>query len=356
MSARPRILIVDDNEDVLVSLVDRLARDYEVLTATDGLAGLTTAREQRPDLILLDVMMPKLDGLQVCRELKADASLPFIPIILLTARAQTVDVVEGLESGADEYLTKPVNPDALLARVRSMLRIKALQDTVREQSAQVGALNRRLRGFLSPQVYELIASSEAAGLELHRADITVVFCDLRGYTAFTDRAQPEHLSKVLADYHGALGPIIERHQGTLERFTGDGIMVFFNDPLPLPNPENHGVQMALEMRDAMRELTAEWRRWRNIRLGFGLGIDQGYANVGRIGFEGRYDYAAIGPVTNCAARLCSEAGDGEVLISQAVFAAVAERVEVELKGDLNLKGFFEPVRAYNVLGLKEALG
>jgi class 3 adenylate cyclase len=348
----PLILIADDSADNVDVLRHRLERHYPVISAADGQETVEVAREQRPDLILLDVNMPKLNGFEVCRLLKTDPSLPFIPIIMVTARASSKDVVNGLDAGADEYLTKPVDPDALLARVRSMLRIKALQDTIREQSAQVDALNRRLRGFLSPQVYELIASSEGAGLELHRAEITVVFCDLRGYTAFTDRAQPEHLSKVLTDYHGALGPIIERHQGTLERFTGDGIMVFFNDPLPLANPEKQAVQMALAMRDAMRELTEGWQRWRNIRLGFGLGIDQGFANAGRIGFEGRYDYAAIGPVTNCSARVCSEAGDGQVLVTQPVYAAVETLVEAELVGDLELKGFYEPIRVYNVLRLK----
>jgi class 3 adenylate cyclase len=343
---------VDDNADVLVSLADRLARDYEIFTATDGLAALGAAREHRPDRILLDVMMPKLDGLQVCRELKVDPDLPFIPIVLLTARAQSTDVVEGLDAGADEYLTKPVDPDALLARVRSMLRIKELHDKVQAQAAQLEELNRRLQGFLAPQVAELIASPEGGRLEMHRAEVTVLFCDLRGYTAFAELTQPEHMIRFLREYHGLLGPIIAQHGGTLERFIGDGAMVFFNDPVPLPNAAAHAVRMALAMRDGMRELIERWQHERNVRLGFGVGIDSDYAWLGRIGYEGRSDYAAVGKVTNCAARLCGEAAHGQVLVSQPVYAAVETLVEAELVGDLELKGFHQPIRIYNVVGLK----
>ena len=219
------------------------------------------------------------------------------------------------------------------------------------------ALIRQLRRYVSPQLFNLIVNSNdncgEAGLETRRAEITVVFCDLRGYTAFADRVQPERIIRTLREYHEALRPLIDDFGRTLERFTGDGVMVFFNAPERRPDPERQAVTMALAMRDRMRELSKAWRHHGYHKLGFEVGIDQDFATVGPIGFEGRYDYAVIGSVTNCSARLCSQARDGEILISQAVYAAVEDLVEVELKGDLKLKGFHEPVRVYNVLGLKQ---
>jgi adenylate cyclase len=243
------------------------------------------------------------------------------------------------------------------------LELTRLFDEIREKAGQLAitgeqleALIGRLRRFLSPQVYDLLVHAKVdpreAGLEAHRAEITVVFCDLRGYTAFADRAQPERIIRALKQYHETLGPLIFEHGGTLERFTGDGVMVFFNAPEPRPDPEEQAVRMALKMRDEMRNLSEKWRRLRYHKLGFGIGIDQDIATVGPIGFEGRYDYAVIGSVTNCAARLCSQARDGEVLITQAVYAAVQDLVEVEDQGELKLKGIYEKVRVYNVLGLK----
>src|SRR5205823_2072155 len=258
----PRILVVDDSPVNVDLLRTRLAvHGYDILTAGDGEAALEVARQQQPDLILLDVMMPKLDGLEVCRRLKADASLPFMPIILVTARADSRDVVAGLEAGGDEYLTKPVDQAALVARVKSMLRIKALHDTVREQAThleaqagqlaewnrtleervaeQLGELERmgRLKRFLAPQLAEAVVSSGDEGiLESHRREITVVFCDLRGFTAFAETAEPEEIMGVLREYHAALGELIFEYEGTLERFAGDGLMVFFNDPIPCPDP------------------------------------------------------------------------------------------------------------------------
>ncbi len=345
--------------------------------ATDGEEALAVATAQHPDLILLDIMMPKIDGIDVCRRLKADTSLPFMPIILVTAKADSKDVVVGLEAGADEYLTKPVDQAALVARVKSMLRIKALHDTVQEQAAHLEAQSQqladwnqtleqrvqeqlvelerigRLKRFFSPQLAELIVSSGGEKLlESHRREITVVFCDLRGFTAFSETAEPEEVMGVLREYHTALGTLIFRFEGTLEHFAGDGIMVFFNDPLPCPDPEARAVRMATAMRQQMSELTEKWRR-RGYQLGFGVGIAQGYATLGKIGFEGRFDYGAIGTVTNLASRLCSEAQGGQILINQRVYAAVAELVEVEPAGELSLKGFHKPVPTFNVLELRQ---
>ncbi len=378
MRMPPRILIVDDNPVNLDIFQTRLAvHGYELRTATDGEEALAAAREHCPDLILLDVMMPKVDGIEVCRRLKADPSLPFMPIIMVTAKADSKDIVAGLEAGADEYLTKPVDQAALVARVKSMLRIKGLHDTVQAQaarleaqSAQLSEWNRtleqrvteqlaelervgRLKRFLSPQLAQLIVSSgDEKLLESHRREITVAFCDLRGFTAFSETVEPEEVMGVLREYHEAMGSLIFRFEGTLERFAGDGLMVFFNDPLPCQDPAARAVRMAVAMRERVGELAGRWRK-RGHQLDFGVGIATGYATLGRIGFEGRFDYGAIGPVTNLASRLCDEARGGQILISQRVHAAVEELIEAEPVGEFELKGFHRPIMAYNVLHLKE---
>jgi adenylate cyclase len=378
MRTPPRILIVDDEPMNLDILQTRLSvHGYEILTATNGEEALEVATARQPDLILLDIMMPKIDGIDVCRRLKADASLPFMPIILVTAKADSKDVVAGLEAGAEEYLTKPIDQAALVARVKSMLRIKALYDTVQEQSArleaqsmqlaewnqtlerrvqeQLAELERvsRLKRFFSPQLAELVVSSGGEKLlESHRREITVVFCDLRGFTAFSETAEPEEVMGVLREYHTALGALIFRFEGTLERFAGDGLMVFFNDPIPCADPAAQAVTMAVAMRQRMSGLTEGWRK-RGHQLGFGIGIAQGYATLGMIGFEGRVDYGAIGPVTNLASRLCDQAQGGQILISQRVYTAVEKLVEGEPAGELSLKGFHRPVPTFNVIGIRE---
>ena len=378
MRVPPRILIADDQPMNVDILQTRLAvHGYEILTAADGEEALAVARERLPDLILLDIMMPKMDGLEVCRLLKGDAALPFMPVIMVTAKADTQDIVAGLEVGADEYLTKPVDQAALVARVKSMLRIKALHDTVREQAdrleaqavqladwnrtleqrvaEQLAELERigRLKRFFSPQLAELIVSTgEEKLLESHRREVTVVFCDLRGFTAFSEITEPEEVMQVLREYHTALGELIFRFEGTLERFAGDGLMVFFNDPVPCPDPAARAVRMAVAMRQRVGELTETWRK-RGHQLDLGVGIAQGYATLGKIGFEGRFDYAAIGPVTNLAARLCGEAAGGQILISQRICAAVEALAVTEPVGELSLKGFVRPVPAYTVCALKD---
>jgi adenylate cyclase len=378
MRTPARILIADDQPMNVDILQTRLTvHGYEIFTATDGEEALAAARAQQPDLILLDIMMPKIDGIEVCRRLKGDAALPFMPIIMVTAKTDSQDIVAGLEAGADEYLTKPVDQAALVARVKSMLRIKALHDTVQEQASrleaqsfqlaewnrtleqrvsdQLAELERmgRLKRFFSPQLAELIVSTgEDRLLESHRREVTVVFCDLRGFTAFAETTEPEEVMGVLRDYHSVLGALIFRFEGTLERFTGDGLMVFFNDPVPCPDPAARAVRMAMAMRLRVGELTETWRK-RGHHLNFGVGIAQGYATLGKIGFEGRFDYAAIGTVTNLAARLCNEAEGGQILISQRVYAAVETLATAEPIGALSLKGFVKPVPAYSLCEIKD---
>ena len=365
-----RILVADDTPANVRMLETRLSREgYEVLVARDGEETLAHAREALPDLILLDIMMPKLDGIEVCRRLKGDASFPFTPIILVTALSDTKDIVAGFEAGGDDYLTKPIDSQALAARVKSMLRIKSLHDTVKAQAlelerwnatleerveAQLAELERvgRLKRFFSPQLAQLIVQGGAADpLQSHRREVTVVFLDLRGFSAFAEAAEPEDVMNVLREYHACMGKIVLAHEGTLERFTGDGMMIVFNDPVSVPNPAERALRMTVEMRGEAEALAARWRKL-GYELRAGIGIAQGFATIGAIGFEGRLDYGAIGTVTNVAARLCGEATGGEILISQRVHAATSELVDVEPVGELNLKGFQRPVRTYRVLRLR----
>jgi len=371
----PRILIVDDNATNREVLQVRLnAQGYEIVTAVDGEEALVKVRESDPDLVLLDVMMPKLDGISVVKQLKQDSKLRFIPVILVTAKADTRDLVIGLEAGGDDYLTKPFEQAALVARVRSLLRIKELHDKVQaqaaqlqEQTEQLSSWNQllekrvadqlaeierigRLQRFLAPQVAKMIASSDTpeAQLASHRREITVVFCDLRGFTSFTESSEPEEVMAVLHEYHESLGQLIFRYEGTLERFLGDGIMIIFNDPIPCADHAERAVRLALDMRDSVDALSKEWRR-KGHELGFGIGIASGYATLGQIGFERRREYTAIGSVTNLASRLCGEARAGQIVISQRVYGAVESSVEAVPIGDLTLKGFNRPIPAYDIL-------
>jgi adenylate cyclase len=360
-------LIVDDNETNRCLLTARLgAEGYETTEAENGERALAVAHEVAPDVVLLDVMMPKIDGFEVCRRMKGDPTLGFVPIVMVTARTDSKDVVTGLNAGADEYLTKPIDHAALVARVRSMLRIKELHDRVEAQAVELASWNRmleqrvaeqleqiervsRLKRFLSPQIAELILSSSTyEPLASHRRQVTIVFGDLRGFTAFAEIAEPEEVMAVMREYHATLGSLIHEFEGTLERFLGDGIMVIFGDPIPCPDPCERAVQMAVAMRGRLSELSSKWRRERH-ELGFGVGIAYGYATLGAIGFEGRSEYTAIGTVVNLAARLCAEARDGQILIDSKVRAALDRRATAEPVGELTLKGLRRPIAAYNVI-------
>jgi class 3 adenylate cyclase len=320
-----------------------------------------------------------MDGIETVKRLKADAALPFIPVILVTAKADGADVVAGLESGGDDYLTKPVDHASLSARVRAMLRIKALHDTVQaqaqrleEQAAELAAWNKtleeqvatqvgeierigRLKRFLAPQIAETIVSSGGeAILESHRRDIVVLFCDMRGFTALAETAEPEDVMAVLSEYHCALGPLIHRYEGMIDSFTGDGLIVIFNDPIPCSDPALRAVRLAVDMREKVASLARSWTA-RGHEIGFGVGIAQGYATLGPIGFEGRFDYTAIGTVTNVAARLCAEAKDGQILVTQRVAAAIDSVAELEQLGVIALKGLTRPIAVANVSGLVSTL-
>jgi len=289
--------------------------------------------------------------------------MPFMPIILCTARAASQDVVTGLDAGADEYLTKPIDQAALVARVRSMLRIKELHDQVQAQAKdlaswnqtleqrvneQVSELDRmnKLKGFLSPQIAKLVVSDEKL-LESHRRDITAVFCDLRGFTAFAEHAEPEDIITVLQEYYRCLGESIDRFEGTLQHFAGDGLLIIFNDPIPCPDPAVRAVRMAVEMRSQVAALAEKWRRFGH-ELGFGIGIASGHATLGNVGYAGRFHYSATGTVVNLGSRLCAHANDGQILIDGRVQVAVEKLAELEALGELDLKGLHRPIRAFNV--------
>ncbi len=360
------LLVVDDNEDNRYALTRRLAREgyANIATAVDGEQALELVRGKAFDLVLLDIMMPKVNGYEVLAQMKADEKLRHIPVIMISAVDELDSVVRCIENGAEDYLPKPFNPTLLRARVGASLERKRLHDQiaawnrtlearVEQQLAEIERVSR-LKRFLSPQVTELILSSgDERVLESHRRPITVLFCDLRGFTAFSETAEPEEVMSVLREYHAVLGNLIHKHEGTVERFAGDAIMVLFNDPLPCPDPNLRAVQMAMEMRDRVGELAHKWRK-HGYELGFGVGIAHGYATLGRIGFEGRFDYGAVGTVVNLAARLCADAKDGQILIDSKVQSAIEASTSTEPAGELSLKGFQRPIRAFNICSASPA--
>lgn len=368
----PRILVVDDQPESIRLLHAVLSpRGYSVDSVSSGAEALERlAAEPAPDLVLLDVVMPEIDGYEVCRRIRATPATELLPVVMLTASSGE-ERLRALEAGADDFLMKPFDQAELLARARSLIRIKHYHDTIRQQATELAEWNReledrveeqvaqidrmgRLKRFLSPQVADLIVSSgDDSFLESHRREITVVFCDLRGFTAFAETAEPEVTMTVLREYHTALGDLVFRFEGTLERFTGDGLMVFFNDPMPCPDASIRSVRMAVAMRDRVADLAEEWHRSGH-ELGFSVGIAQGYATLGRVGFEGRFDYAAIGTVTNLAARLCDAADAGKILVSQRVHAAVDDLVVSNQVSELPLKGFSRPVTSYEIVALDAA--
>jgi adenylate cyclase len=364
------ILVVDDNEDNRAMLARRLARQgYETLTAAGGQAALDTLAARPVDLVLLDVMMPDLDGYAVLQRLKADPGLRDIPVLMISALDDLDSVVRCIQLGADDYLGKPFDPVLLQARIGACLEKKRLHDqearhqrelaewnrTLEQRVAQqVGQLEQlgRLKRFFSPQLAELIVAGGADDpLKTHRREVAVVFLDLRGFTAFAETSEPEEVMGVLREYHAEMGRLILEHEGTLERFTGDGMMIFFNDPVEVPNAAERAIRMAVAMRDSVTGLAAGWRK-RGWDLALGVGISQGYATIGAIGFEGRVDYGAIGTVTNLAARLCGEAKGEQILVSARVASAVEGLVEAEELGPLALKGLSRPVPIWSVRGLR----
>jgi adenylate cyclase len=372
------ILVVDDTPANITLLSDVLRTEYRIRVATDGRRALALLRDPalRPDLVLLDVMMPDMDGYEVCRMLKADPATSKVPVIFVTAMAETEDEARGLAVGGVDYVTKPINPSIVRARVRTHLaastharQMERLIDQLRQRSDALAELNRtletrveagvaevsrltRLKRFFSPSVVDLLLSNELDDpLRTRRRELSVVFVDQRGFTSFSETSDPEEVMGVLGEYHEAMGRSVVQYGGTVERFAGDGIMIFFNDPLPVDNPSLVAVRMALDMQERFASLARSWKR-RGYELSIGIGIGQGYATIGAIGFEGRRDYGAIGPCCNMAARLCSEAKGGQILIAPRVYDSVVDHVATVAIGEMTLKGFQRPVAVHEVVAAK----
>jgi adenylate cyclase len=363
-----KILVVDDEpRNVRLLQAVLLAAGYVVTSASSGAEALERVGAESPDLVLLDIQMRDMNGYEVCRRLREDARTMFLPVVMVTASVGEVRI-DAIDAGADDFITKPFNHQELLARVKSLVRIKRYHDTIEAQTReleqwkvtlearveqQVAELEKlsRLRRFLSPTLAELIVSHGEGMLESHRREIAVLFADLRGWTAFSVNTEPEEVMGVIREFHAAMGDLIVEYDATVGWFAGDGLMVWFNDPVPCPEPSVRAVRMAAAMRSAMSPLTSKWGR-RGHDLNFSVGIGLGYATLGKIGFDGRYDYGAVGTVMNLTSRLCDEAEPGEILVSERVFSEVEDVVAAEPAGQFSLKGFLRPVAAYRIVDVR----
>jgi class 3 adenylate cyclase len=364
---QPRILVVDDlpaNVRLLEAILEPAG--YSVLSASSGPEALEHVAAELPDLVLLDVQMAGMNGYEVCRRIRENEATALVPVVMVTSHDEEARI-DGIRAGADDFVTKPLDQQELLLRVRSLVRIKRYHDTIRAQAAELGEWNRtlegrvaaqveelarmaRLRRFLSPTLAEVVMERGDSVLESHRRELAVLFADLRGWTDFSAGTEPEEVMSVVGSYHATMGELILKYEATVGWFAGDGLMVWFNDPIPCDDPAERAVRMAVEMREAMAALTAGWRK-RGHELDFSIGVSLGYATIGRIGFEGRYDYGAVGSVLNLASRLCDAAGPGQIVIGQRVLAEVETLVEAEPLGKIELKGFGKPVQAFSVSAL-----
>jgi adenylate cyclase len=355
------VLVVDDdplNRAMLSMSIGGLG--HRVLEAGNGLEAIAVLGEHPIDLVLTDIEMPEMDGYGLLTHRNGDDRLKAIPFIVISAVDEMDSIIACIELGAEDYLSKPFDPVLLHARLGACLDKKRMTDELREWNLhlaerveekvrEVERLNT-LQRFVTPQLAEALLAGGDDILRSHRREITVLFCDLRGFTTFSETAEPEEVMEVLSEFHEAVGPMIFEHEGTITQFTGDGMLVIFNDPVQLDDPAWSAVSLAVAMRDRTSELSEQWRR-RGHELTLGIGIAVGFATCGEIGFEGRTEYTAIGTVVNLSARVCGVAPGGQILVTNRVQAAVEDRVESRPLGDIEFKGIMRPVQIFEVVSL-----
>ena len=370
------ILVVDDdplNRLILSTSLEH--QGHSVTLVENGRLAVEQLEQREFDAVITDIEMPVMDGRALLEYRRSRSQLLDVPFIVISGVDDMDSIVACVKLGAADYLTKPFDAVLLHARLGACLEQKQHRDREREllavvtaQSEQLEEWNQeltrrvdekvreveqlsRLRGYVSPQIAEMIISGGDESLRSHRRDVTVLFSDFRGFTAFAETAEPEDVIAILAEFHDAVGPLIFDHHGTLSQFTGDGLMVFFNDPIPVPEPALAAVRLGVAMRDHAQRLNARWQRLGH-NLTLGVGIASGFATCGRIGFEGRFDYTVMGTVVNLAARLCGAAAGGQVLVTGRVFAAVDGHATGRATGELDLKGLSRPITAHDIITLR----
>ena len=345
------ILVVDDTPENIDVLAGLLSEEYSIRVAMNGEKALELAAQQPvPDLILLDVMMPGMDGYEVCRRLKADPATAGIPVIFATAKTEVDDETKGFETGAVDYLTKPISPPIVLARVKTHIALK-------QASERIEGFSKKLSRYLSPQIYQSIfEGKQDASIGTSRKKLTIFFSDIVGFSSQTDSMEPEDLAFLLNSYLNRMAQTVLKHGGTLDKFIGDAVLVFFGDP------ESRGVKedavacvgMALEMKTVIEQLKGEWANAGiSSQFEIRMGITSGYCNVGNFGSDERMDYTIIGNQVNLASRLESNASAGEILISQETHTLVQDAFRCIPMTPINAKGFPEPVPVFQVVGVKD---
>ncbi len=366
------ILVVDDEPRNVRLLADILmVTGYQVITAASGREALAKVEGNHVHLVLLDVIMPDLNGYEVCKTIRANKATELLPVVMVTALDGRADRIRGIEAGADDFLSKPIDQVELLARVKNLLRVGQQTEQIRKQNQELARLTEAQKHDISEQqekikrlmrftrlVPHAVANEILCGnedcMKPHRRPISAVFVDMRGFTEFARGAEPEDVWRVLREFHQAMGPPITEREGTLAWFAGDGMLIMFNAPAEVKDGrhEARAVEMAVAMREAGLVLKQKWLKRDGIKLGVGFGIHSGHATLGEVGFEEQSAYAAIGTVVNLASRLCDEAEADQIVISQRVHAAVEELVEVKPRGPVRLKGISEPMETFNVVGLR----
>ena len=360
-----RILIVDDDPLTLDLLQQELTDEgYEVARATTGPEALAQTQSFLPHVMLLDHGLPGMDGVEVVKRLRQDERFRSLPVILVTGRGRQEDKVRGLDAGADDYVVKPFDHVELIARVRSMLRIREMHDAlqewgrtldarVRQQVDEIASL-ARLKRFLPPQVAQAVLGRESESfLKGHRTEITIVCLRLTGFLEFTERAEPEDVVTLVRSFHTVMGDIVDAFEGTVERLSGEGITVIFNDPVALADHVDRGAQMAVEMRNRIRELRQAWQG-QGHDLDAAVGLVAGYATLGEIGFEARKEYAAVGPTPQLAVLLCASAKPGQILTTKPMLTRIEDLVSAEPAGTVLPEGSAHPVPVFTLLSLKGA--